>query len=197
MIKKLLLVIAICLFASGAAAENATIFLGEADGDLTACSESCDPTVIEGNFDMDADAYRWLAGKIPQGPECVINSVYINLRDAGTPSGNMTLEIYSDTGAGVPNASLGTATTTLTGAVTNNAWYGFDFSSITRDATTDYWFVVKYSVTSTTDYYEVNYDDDECTASDEGVYAYDVSGPGWYELSTGRTIMFSLNEDPT
>lgn len=89
-----------------------------------------------------------------------ISIIKLWLRKQGTPTGNLTLSIYSDA-AGIPNSLLGTSSTIVASTLTGSYdWYEFVFSSpVSVAGSTPYHFVLATTdSTSSTNYVEVGAD---------------------------------------
>jgi hypothetical protein len=77
-----------------------------------------------------------------------VNEVRGVLRKGGTPTDNVGLQIWSDTGANLPNASIATADNVYAGAAvtTTGSWLTFQFATpVSLSASTKYWIVVQRS----------------------------------------------------
>jgi hypothetical protein len=77
-----------------------------------------------------------------------VNSVRVALLKVNAPTDNVSLAIYSDTGASLPNASLATADNLYNGAnvSTTSSWVEFNFATpVSLSASTKYWIVLQRS----------------------------------------------------
>jgi hypothetical protein len=79
-----------------------------------------------------------------------VNEIRVAIGEqAGTPTDNISLEIYSDTGANLPNASIATAANVYNGAAIPASpavsWLTFQFTPVSLSATTKYWIVIQRS----------------------------------------------------
>jgi hypothetical protein len=117
--------------------------------------------------------------------------VHLNLKKTGTPTGNIWVEVWTDTGSNAPNAITGSASanvdvSTIPGSETETT---FTFAAGTAvTASTKYWIVVRGSYTiNGTDYAQVYFNN---TAYNVALQAFDSGGPGWSTPGAGNYGIF-------
>jgi hypothetical protein len=89
-----------------------------------------------------------IAQSFTPGANMDVNCILVPIHKAGSPTDDVSLEIYSDTGASLPNASLATAANVYNGAAISAtySWLEFNFSTpVSLTSGTKYWYVVKRS----------------------------------------------------
>jgi hypothetical protein len=128
-----------------------------------------------------------------------VTSIRVALNKSGTPTDNVSLKIYSDTGANLPNASLGTADNVYNGAnvSTTQSWVEFHFATpVSLSASTKYWMVLERSTAvDGSNNYLVRYNSGSVYASN-GVSVRN-SGTWGAESSTNDMVFQILTETPS
>jgi hypothetical protein len=96
----------------------------------------------------NAAATTAYAQSFTPGANMDVNEIRVTALKTGTPTDNVTLNIYSDTGANLPNASIQAADNVYNGAAISGtiSWLSFQFATpVSLTSGTKYWFVVARS----------------------------------------------------
>jgi hypothetical protein len=128
-----------------------------------------------------------------------VSTILVVIAKAGTPVDNVSLEIWSDTGANLPNANIATSDNVYNGAAISGtlSWLEFNFSTpVSLSSSTKYWMVLQRSGASNdTDRYAVREDDGSLYAGG-GVSIY--NGSVWGAESATTDFVFQiLTETPS
>jgi len=100
---------------------------------------------------IGASADHYWAQQITIAKSGVLPKVALFLRDSGSPTGNMSVTIYSDNGSDNPNVAISNSAVLDTSILTTTlTWYEFAFSTQPTITTNDkIWIVVNYEAGNT------------------------------------------------
>jgi hypothetical protein len=133
------------------------------------------------------------------GANMDVNEIRVPIIKTASPTDNVTLSIYSDTGANLPNASIQAADNVYNGAAisTTPSWLSFQFATpVSLTSGTKYWFVVERSgAVDGTNFYSVSTNTGSVYAG--GGQSILVSGTWGAESATIDLTFQILTETPS
>jgi len=167
-----------------------------------------DQTYNESNQD-DFAVYRnsntiYLVGQqITPSISASINQVKFNLSKAASPTGNIWVEVWSDTGSNLPNAQTGIDSSTIDIATLDAdptfALKTFTFATpVPVVSGTKYWLVLNSDMTVVGggNYVEVGYDNSSASYAG-GIYAHADNLGAWSSTSTRDASFYEYYDDMT
>jgi hypothetical protein len=130
-----------------------------------------------------------------------VNEIRIAILKDASPVDNVSLTIYSDTGANLPNASIQAADNVYNGAnvSTTMSWVAFQFATpVALSASTKYWIVVQRSgAVDATNFYRIRSNNGSVYAGG-GVSAFNSGAGTWGAESATDDFAFQiLTETPS
>lgn len=120
---------------------------------------------------------QWLATQFTTALAYALDSITLKLLKVGSPTGNINVYLYSDSGSNTPGSLLATASETLAASslTGSSAEYVFTFSGYSLSSATKYWTAVKSSVVDVNNWVEWS----ASTLDNTGLTYASANGSSW------------------